>query len=214
MVIHKVFGVERDIDIAAEVFPSDEELAKLEAPLGEHEHGWFDSCTEGAKLHTRAFLPKNGKPKAVVVFLCGVTEHSGEAMVCSDGRKTNVALVREVFNAAGIAVHSFDYYGHGYSEGNRFFIKAYDDTVKDCLTFIKAVDETYKGELPVFIMGASYGGNLTIQTSRRIQNDPSLGPKKFAGAVIWCPAVIGDLPPWPVTYTLRYVLAPLWVSIY
>lgn len=217
MVLHKVFGVERDIDISATAFPSEEELAKLEAPLGEHQHGWFTSCTDGAQLHTRAFLPPKNKPKAVVIFLCGVEAHSGEAFECKDGRKTSVALIREVFNAADIAVHSFDYFGHGYSEGTRFLVPAYEDTVTDCLTFIQSVDETYKGELPVFIMGISYGGNLTIQTSRRIQDNPKLGPKTFGGAILWCPAVIGDLPPWPITYMLRYILAPLfptWVPFF
>ena len=218
MVLHNVFGVERDIDIAANVFPSEKELAQLEAPLGEHEHGWFDSSTRPAKLHTRAFLPPGDKlPKAVVVFLCGVTAHSGEAFETADGRKTCMALIRQVFNAANIAVHSFDYYGHGYSEGSRFFIPSYEANVQDSLTFIRAVDERYDGKVPVFIMGISYGGNMAIQTSRRIQNDPSLGPKQFVGAILWCPAVIGDLPPWPVVYTLRYFLAPLfpkWIPFF
>ena len=61
MVLHKVFGVERDIDIAAQVFPTPEEVKAMEAPLGEHQHGWFDSCIGGAKLHARAFLPNGGQ---------------------------------------------------------------------------------------------------------------------------------------------------------
>ena len=77
------------------------------------------------------------------------------------------------------------------------------------MKFIKMVDEKYESKIPVFIMGTSYGGNLTIHASRRIQDDPSVGPKKFGGVLMFCPAVIGDMPPKPVYLTLRYLLAPL-----
>ena len=106
MVLHKVFGVERDIDIAADVFPTPKEIEEMEAPLGEHQHGWFDSCIDGAKLHARAFLPK-GKPKAVVIFMHGITANSGEALLLSDGRKTTIALILllvVVFGAMSCAV--------------------------------------------------------------------------------------------------------------
>lgn len=214
MVLHKVFGVERDIDIAAEVFPTEKELAILEAPLGEHEHGWFDSCIQGAKLHYRSFWKNDSKrkqPKAAVIFMHGVTAHSGEGFeVASDGRKTNVALIRQVLNdEADMALHGFDQYGHGYSEGSRFFIPSFQQNLQDYLTFIRIVDQKYDGQVPIFLMGLSYGGNLTIQASRVIQDDPTVGPKQFGGALLFCPAVIGDLPPAPVYYTLRYLLAPL-----
>ena len=81
MVLHKVFGVERDIDIDVNAFPTLTELEELEAPLGKHEHGWFDSCIlldngVPAKLHYRCFLPTKSiiigkKPKAIVIYLHG-----------------------------------------------------------------------------------------------------------------------------------------------
>jgi alpha-beta hydrolase superfamily lysophospholipase len=208
MVLSKVFGVDRDVDMTATAFPSEEEIAKREEPLGEHEHGWFQSCIEGAQLHTRALVPK-GKPKAVVVFMHGITGHSGDAFQLSDGRKTFVALMRQVFNDNDIALHCFDHYGHGYSEGTRFFVPSYKENLQDYLTYINMVDELYKGEIPVFLMGVSYGGNLTIHASRRFQDDPSSGPKKFCGAILFCPAVTAEMPPAPVYYFLRYVLAPM-----
>ena len=139
----------------------------------------------------------------------GITAHCGESLILSDGRKTVIALMRDVFNKAGIALHAFDHYGHGYSEGTRFYVPSYQQNLQDYLNFIKLVDAEYGGELPVFIMGASYGGNLTIHAARRIQEDPSVGPKKFGGALMFCPAVIADLPPKPVQWLLRYLVAPL-----
>lgn len=207
MVLLNIFGVERDIDINA----TEKDIAKLEAPLGEHEHGWFDSCIGGAKLHSRAFLPPQGKEiKAVVIFMHGITGNSGEGFELSDGRKTVVALIHRVFNEAGIALHCFDHYGHGYSEGTRFFVPSYQENLQDYINFVQMVDKKYKGEMPIFLMGCSYGGTLTIHASRKFQDNPSLGPRKFGGALLFCPAVTTELPPYPVYLLLRYVLAPLY----
>lgn len=211
MVLHKVFGVERDIDIDAAAFPTAEELAALEAPLGPHEHGWFDSCIgTGAKLHTRTFWKDGAKkqPKAAVIFLHGVTGQAGEAFEIA-GRKTNVALLRQVVNDADMALHAFDYYGHGFSEGTRFYVPSFQQSLQDVMTYIKLVDAAYDGKIPIFLLGASYGGNLTIQASRLIQDDASQGPTKFGGALLFAPSIIADLPPAPVTYVLRYLIAPL-----
>uniref|UniRef100_A0A7S2Y9R0 Serine aminopeptidase S33 domain-containing protein n=1 Tax=Entomoneis paludosa TaxID=265537 RepID=A0A7S2Y9R0_9STRA len=209
MVKRTIFGVERDIDIGDDVFPSPEEFAALEAPMGEHTHGWFDSCIDGAKLHYREFIPKGGKPDAIVVFINGVTSHSGEIFVKKNGQKTSVGLLIDTFNGANIALYSHDNYGHGYSEGDRFYIPSYESNLQDYLKFIKMVGDKNKGELPVYIMGISYGGTLTLHAARKIQDDPSLGPKKFSGCILACPAIIGDLPPFPVYQILRYILAPL-----
>ena len=57
MVKHTVFGVERDIDIYQDVFPTPEELEDMESRLPGCEHGWFDSVTTPLKLHYRKFLP-------------------------------------------------------------------------------------------------------------------------------------------------------------
>ncbi|KAL7572016.1 hypothetical protein ACA910_001671 [Epithemia clementina (nom. ined.)] len=211
MVMQEVFGVQRDIDIDPQVFPTPAELKALEAPLGDLEHGWFDSCTPGSpKLHYRSYLPKSGKPKAIIVFLNGVTSHSGEGFELSDGRKTNVALLAQVFrDEHEIAFYSFDLYGHGYSEGTRFFIPSWEQNLQDYMNFIKMVDDMQETRVPTFLYGQSYGGTLTLHAARRIQDNPSVGPQKFAGILLSAPAIIGDLPPPPVYWCLRYFLAPL-----
>ena len=68
MVLHHVFGVERDIDIYENDFPTPAELEDMEDRLPGCQHGWFDSVSsnnkeqgDALKLHYRKFLPK--KPK-------------------------------------------------------------------------------------------------------------------------------------------------------
>ena len=153
-----------------------------------------------------------------------VLAHSGEGyQVPSDGRKTNVALLAQVYRDENeMAFYSFDLYGHGYSEGTRFFIPSWQENLSDYLSFVRLVTDQYKDngdmsqKLPVFLFGTSYGGTLTLHAARRIQqSEPGeiLGGGKsatvFAGILLASPAVEGDLPPAPVYWFLRYVLAPL-----
>ena len=59
----------------------------------------------------------------------------------------------------------------------------------------------------MFLMGESYGGCQTLLTAKYIQDNPDKGPKNFDSSLLVCPAIVGDLPPYPVYLFLRYVLA-------
>jgi hypothetical protein len=75
---HAVFGIEREIDISVEVFPTKEELNEMEGRMPPCEHGWFDSVYDSAKLHYRAWVPASNNPRAVVIFMHGIHTHSGK----------------------------------------------------------------------------------------------------------------------------------------
>jgi hypothetical protein len=95
MVKQQIFGVERDIDIPVDVFPTETELQELEADFAgvKSEHGWFDSCYGGAKLHYQKWLPA-GKPKAIIVFMHGIQTNAGKGFTLKgSGRKINTPLL-------------------------------------------------------------------------------------------------------------------------
>ena len=210
MVKHKIFSVERDIDIPENVFPTDSELSSMEGILPGCEHGWFDSVVDGAKLHYRKFLPK-GKPKAIIIFSHGISTHCGKAFVLKDGRKLNTALKVDMCMKEGYALYGFDLYGHGYSEGTRFLIPgSWKNNMKDYINFCNLVASQHDDSTPLFLMGESYGCTLTIHVAKYFQENPSSGPKSFDSVILTAPAIIGDLPPYPVYLILRYALAPMW----
>jgi alpha-beta hydrolase superfamily lysophospholipase len=217
MVKHTVFGVERDIDISKDDFPTPQEIEKLEAAFGgdtECEHGWFDSVYEGAKLHYRKKLPSSTKkpPKAIVCWMHGIQAHGGNGDILKDGRKIEKAFLAESFNKEGFAFYAHDKYGHGYSEGTRRWIpNSYETNVQDFESLIRlAVAENGNDEnIPVFLGAESYGCTVTIHVARRFQDDPSRGPKNFKGILLTAPAIIAELPPQPVFFLLKSVLAPL-----
>jgi alpha-beta hydrolase superfamily lysophospholipase len=91
-----------------------------------------------------------GDPKAVVLLLHGLAEHSG--------RYTGVA---ETLTDAGCAVHALDHRGHGKSDGKRTYVKSYDQYQADILQFRALVEQQHPG-LPLFVLGHSMGGNLAL----------------------------------------------------
>jgi alpha-beta hydrolase superfamily lysophospholipase len=69
------------------------------------------------------------------------------------------------------------------------------------------------GRVPLFVMGESMGGALALHIGQRLNSatgdasSPIAG--RFRGAVLAAPAVQGNLPPAPVVWLIKHVVAPL-----
>jgi acylglycerol lipase len=202
MVHYTLWGKEVDVDIPKEVFPSDDEFKAMEDRMPGCQHGWFES--NGSQLHYRKFLP-SGKPKGVVVYMHGIQTHSGKAFILENGRKINMALMSDSLTKAGYALYALDMLGHGYSEGVRWYIPDWKTNRDDLENFARFAAAQHE-RLPLFLEGESYGGTLVLHVAKEWQKDNA--PQGFAGIVLTGPAIVGDVPPYPVVLFLRYGLAP------
>lgn len=113
---------------------------------------WAEGALEGVgglRLYRQAWLPDKD-PRAVVVLVHGVSEHSG--------RYHHVAA-RLV--ADGHAVHALDHRGHGRSEGPRALIDRMDHAVADVDELVEAAADTHPG-VPVVMLGHSMGGLVAV----------------------------------------------------
>lgn len=202
-----VFGVERAVDIPDDVFLSEHERAKMEEAMPPCEHGWFESSyNSDHQLHYRKWLPSTSvKPKAVVIFMHGIQTHSGKADILSSGRKINVGLQAEMLLNEGMALFAFDMYGHGYSEGKRFWIPSWENNKSDLINFVRLVQKQVDESIPIFLMGESYGCTLTIMAARHFQDHPFEAPKNLDSIILNAPAIIGDIPPRPVLAILVFL---------
>lgn len=110
------------------------------------EFQWF--AMDGKLVYAQMWQP-DAKPKAVIILVHGMGEHSG--------RYQHVA---EFFVARQFAVLGFDLRGHGRSEGKRGHASL--DILHSQID--KAVEEAGKrfSGIPKFIWGHSLGGNLVI----------------------------------------------------
>jgi acylglycerol lipase len=116
--------------------------------MSQHDEGTFTSF-DGLTIFHRSWLP-DGDPKAVVMLVHGLGEHSGR-----------YGHVADRLTAAGYAVHALDHRGHGKSEGKRVFVKSYDEFMADLIQFRGYIEARHPGR-PLFVLGHSMGGNLAV----------------------------------------------------
>jgi len=133
------------------------------------------------------------------------------------GHYTNMGLIARALTQAGYVLYAMDLLGHGFSEGERFYIPRGDYTIhfNDLDAFVRFAISDYHASpssstLPFFLMGDSYGGTLALHVARKWQDYPTDAPSStnFAGLVLASPGILADLPPLVVVWFLRYGLAP------
>lgn len=100
---------------------------------------------DGLRIFFRSLRPKE-KPRAVVVVVPGFNAHSGY-----------YGWVAKQFVAMGLAVYAVDLRGRGNSDGERFYVKDFDDYVSDVASVV-ALAKSREPGLPLFLLGHSAGG--------------------------------------------------------
>jgi len=99
------------------------------------------------------------RPKAVVVVVHGLGEHSGRYM-----------NIIETMAGKGISFFGLDHRGHGRSQGIRGHIDSFMDYIIDLKTFVNMVHEAHK-DTPVIMLGHSLGGAIACRYALTYQND-------------------------------------------
>lgn len=131
-------------------------------------------------IHCQAWVPEN-PPRAVVLLVHGLKEHSGRYM----------SLVQHLV-PRGFAVYGFDLPGHGQSQGTRTYIERFEDYIITLERYRTQVAE-WQPQVTVFLYGHSMGALVSIQ--HLIQ-----GQQLYRGAVISAPLfhVPEDQPGWMI----------------
>jgi len=109
-----------------------------------HEEGFFPGI-RGARIYQRCWLP-DGEPRAVLLLVHGLGEHSGRYM----------NLVNHLV-PLGYAVYGLDHVGHGRSEGTREYVERFEDYT-DTLDMVLGMVRQAQPDKPVFLYGHSMGG--------------------------------------------------------
>ncbi len=113
----------------------------------EHKESTIES-SDHLHLFTQSW--KTPFSKAVLIVVHGLKDHSS--------RYNSFA---ETLAANGYAVHSLDLRGHGKSEGERAFVKSFDDYLDDLGLFFDQVRRE-ESDKPFFLFGHSMGGAIAL----------------------------------------------------
>ncbi|KAL1021379.1 hypothetical protein UPYG_G00012550 [Umbra pygmaea] len=120
-------------------------------------------------LFCRYWEPE-GPPRALVFIAHGAGEHSGP-----------YDEIGQTLQEQSLLVFAHDHVGHGQSEGDRMNVKDFQVFVRDSLQHIDLMKGRYPN-LPIFIIGHSMGGAISILTACE-------RPSDFAGVALIAPMV-------------------------
>ncbi|XP_067096390.1 monoglyceride lipase isoform X1 [Osmerus mordax] len=124
---------------------------------------------DGQHLFCRYWEPE-GPPRALVFVAHGAGEHCGP-----------YDEIAQTLKDQSLLVFAHDHVGHGQSEGDRMNIKDFQVFVRDSLQHVDVMKARHP-DLPVFIVGHSMGGAISILTACE-------RPSEFAGVVLIAPMV-------------------------
>ncbi|WP_247872036.1 alpha/beta hydrolase [Azospirillum sp. TSO35-2] len=147
-------------------------------------------AADGFELPLRAWLPADGKPRAVVVALHGFNDYSN----AFDGAGRD-------FAAQGIATYAYDQRGFGASREPGVW-PGTATLVADARTAVELVRQRHPG-LPVYLMGESMGGAVVL-TAMTGPNPPKVDGTILVAPAVWGRQAMGFFPRaalW-VTYNL------------
>ncbi len=145
------------------------------------------------------------RPRGICVFHHGIHGHGGASCKVNGEIYGVACLVKAIVREGGYILYSLDMAGHGFSEGERFVIPNADWKVNrdDLAAFARYVsfsdgdedgDEDGEeagnystGAPPLFLLGQSYGGCLSIHIARQWMDNPADAPSNFKGICLLAP---------------------------
>ncbi|HEX9108533.1 MAG TPA: alpha/beta hydrolase [Longimicrobiales bacterium] len=136
-------------------------------------HGYLEAVG-GVRLHYRAW--EVAQPRAALVVLHGLTEHSGRYLELASSMATY-----------GIASYALDLRGHGSSEGRRGYVARFEVFLQDVDRFRREVQGLLDPSVPLFLLGHALGGLIALRYLEEYESP-------FRGAVVLSPWLASALP--------------------
>uniref|UniRef100_A0A8C8RZJ4 Monoglyceride lipase n=1 Tax=Pelusios castaneus TaxID=367368 RepID=A0A8C8RZJ4_9SAUR len=127
---------------------------------------------DGQYLFCRYWKPA-APPRALVFIAHGAGEHCG--------RYDDLA---QMLTGLNLFVFAHDHVGHGQSEGDRMVVSDFHVFVRDSLQHIELMKKDHP-DLPVFMLGHSMGGAISILTACE-------RPSEFSGMVLISPLIVAS----------------------
>ena len=140
-----------------------------------HEFNWQNP--QGIRTFGQQWQPET-EPKAVVILMHGLGEHS-----------SRYAHVAQAFSTNGFVLLTCDHMGHGKSDGKRGHVTGYDIFFHEIEHLRSIASQKYPG-LPVFLYGHSLGGNIVLFYT--LKKKPN-----FAGVIATSPGLLPAIDPGP-----------------
>ena len=139
-----------------------------------HPEGFFKGVRD-TSIYFQSWLPES-EPKAVLIIVHGLAEHSGRYM--------NIV---NHFVPLGYAVYGIDHLGHGKSDGMRVYVERFEDYTNTLKIYFDMI-RRWQPEKPIFLVGHSMGG--LISAVYLLDHQSELTGAVLSGAAVKVPSNI------------------------
>ncbi len=157
-----------------------------------HHDDHFTTPT-GLHLYEQWWLPE-GEPRATVVIVHGLHEHSGRYQ----------RLAADL-NQHGYAVYTMDLRGHGRSAGDRALIHSFDDYLDDVELLLARVAKR-QPDKPLFLFGHSMGGAIVAMLG--VTRSPDV-----RGLILSAPSLMVAATVFPTLRRLASFVSFVWPNL-
>jgi alpha-beta hydrolase superfamily lysophospholipase len=164
-------------------------MTDFAAAAPQHRDGMFAGAGD-LPLFYQAWLPAEGRSRAVLVNLHGLGDHSGL-----------YPTLASHFPSRGIAVYAFDMRGNGRSSGQRAYLGGWHEYRGDLQAFLARVRE-WEPDRPVFVLGNSLGGLVVLEYALHY-------PAGVDGVIAAAPP-LGEVGVPPLLMALGRVMSRIW----
>ncbi len=153
----------------------------MSATSAQRHHGYLHGVG-GLRLHYRSWEAA-GTPRAALVVVHGLTEHSGR-----------YDELGESMAAHAISTFAMDLRGHGSSDGRRGHVPRFEVFLQDLDRFRREVQGLVDPACPLFLLGQSLGGLIVLRYLEEYD-------APFRGGIIVSPwlATAVEVPRWKAT---------------
>jgi alpha-beta hydrolase superfamily lysophospholipase len=135
------------------------------------QEGFFKGIRD-ANIYYQSWVPES-EPKAVLLIVCGLAEHSGRYM--------NVV---NHFVPLGYAVYGIDHIGQGKSDGTRAYVRRFDDYTNTLKVYFDMICR-WQPDKPIFLVGHSLGA--LIGAVYLLDHQAELAGAVLSGALVKVP---------------------------
>jgi len=129
------------------------------------------------KIYYQCWLPEES-PKAIILLVHGLVEHSGRYM----------NMVND-FVPKSYAVYGFDHIGHGKTPGQRTRIEQFKDLTDNIKIYFDHI-QTWHPDLPIILLGHSMGALISANYMLDYQDE--LSAAVLSGAPVVLPDIVSQ----------------------